>query len=294
MLFQKAAPQDVAEIFRMVVQAQRWFAENGVDQWQNGYPNEENIKGDIADGNGVVLREQGHVVCYASLGFLPEPSYAEIDGAWRCEGSSYAVLHRVVTEREHKGKGLAGELFARCEAAARLFGMQSLRTDTHRDNLPMQRALEKFGFLPCGTVRLADGSPRLAFEKPVQALLPQFHHAAVWASDYDRTIDFYVKKLGLNILRENRRPARGDCKLDLRVGDGELEIFIAPGHPARVSDPEALGLRHLAFRVDNCEAAAAELNLRGIETEPVCVDEFSGVKFTFFRDPDGLPLELHE
>jgi glyoxylase I family protein len=294
MLFQKAALQDVPEISRMVVQAQRWFAENGIDQWQNGYPNEESVRKDIAAGSGVLLREQGRVVCYASLSFLPEPNYAEIDGVWRCDGGDYAVLHRVVTERKHKGKGLAGELFARCEAAARLFGIQSLRADTHRDNLPMQRALKKFGFLPCGTIHLADGSPRLAFEKPVQALLPRFHHAAIWASDYDRTIEFYVKKLGLNILRENRRPERGDCKLDLRVGDGELEIFIAPGHPPRVSNPEALGLRHLAFRVEDCEAAARELNRRGIETEPVRTDEFSGGKFTFLRDPDGLPLELHE
>ncbi len=127
-----------------------------------------------------------------------------------------------------------------------------------------------------------------------KVLLPQFHHAAIWASDYDATVRFYVQQLDLPILRENRRPERGDIKLDLRVGKGELEIFIAPGHPARVSRPEALGLRHLAFRVADCEAAAKELNRRGIVTEPVRVDEFSGGKFTFFSDPDGLPLELHE
>lgn len=293
MLFQKAAPQDAPAIARMIAQAQRWFAENGIDQWQNGYPNEESVRKDIAAGSGVVLRDQGRVVCYASLGFLPEPSYAEIDGAWRCDGD-YAVLHRVVTEQSRKGQGLAGELFARCESAARLFGVQSLRVDTHEQNGPMQRALQKFGFLPCGRIRLADGSPRLAFEKPLSVPAAQFHHAAIWASDYDATIRFYVQQLGLPVIRENKRPERGDCKLDLRAGDGELEIFIAPGHPARVSNPEALGLRHLAFRVEDCEAAVRELNRRGIETEPVRTDEFSGGKFTFFRDPDGLPLELHE
>ena len=81
MLFQKAAPQDVSEIARMMAQAQRWFAENGIDQWQNGYPNEESVRKDIAAGQGVVLRRNGLPVCYAALSFLPEPSYGKITGA---------------------------------------------------------------------------------------------------------------------------------------------------------------------------------------------------------------------
>ena len=100
--------------------------------------------------------------------------------------------------------------------------------------------------------------------------------------------------LGFPVLRENYRPARGDWKLDLAVGDTELEIFSAPAAPERPTRPEALGLRHLAFRVESVEAAAAQLNALGIETEPIRIDEFSNKPFTFFKDPDGLPLELHE
>lgn len=127
------------------------------------------------------------------------------------------------------------------------------------------------------------------------------HHVALIASDYEKTREFYVEKLGLEILRENYREDRQDYKLDLILNGVELEIF-APEkkdgscliHPKRPSFPEAYGLRHLAFKVKDVEAAAMELNAKGIETEPIRVDEFSGGKFTFFRDPDGLPIELHE
>lgn len=127
------------------------------------------------------------------------------------------------------------------------------------------------------------------------------HHIALIASDYQKTREFYVEKLGLEIIRENYREDRQDYKLDLILNGVELEIF-APAakdengllHPKRPSFPEAYGLRHLAFKVENIEAVVKELNAKGIETEPIRVDEFSGGKFTFFQDPDGLPLELHE
>lgn len=127
------------------------------------------------------------------------------------------------------------------------------------------------------------------------------HHVAMIVSDYEKSREFYVDKLGFKILRENYREDRQDYKLDLILGGVELEIF-APAkkdeeyalHPRRPSFPEAYGLRHLAFCVADVEKAAGELNAMGISTEPVRVDEFSGGKFTFFQDPDGLPLELHE
>lgn len=127
------------------------------------------------------------------------------------------------------------------------------------------------------------------------------HHIALIASNYEKTKEFYVEKLGFEILRENYREDRQDYKLDLLLNGVELEIF-APAqkdedcllHPKRLSFPEAYGLRHLAFKVKDIEAAVMELNAKGIETEPIRVDEFSGGKFTFFQDPDGLPLELHE
>lgn len=127
------------------------------------------------------------------------------------------------------------------------------------------------------------------------------HHVAIIVSDYKKSREFYVDKLGFTVLRENFRKERRDYKLDLILDGIELEIF-APEepdkeyqiHPGRVDSPEAYGLRHLAFRTDNIEEAAAELRAKGVETEPIRIDEFSGGKFTFFRDPDGLPLELHE
>jgi len=125
-------------------------------------------------------------------------------------------------------------------------------------------------------------------------MLNACHHVAIIVSDYQKSRAFYVDKLGLEVIRENFRPERGDWKLDLRLGDMELEIFSAANAPERVNNPEARGLRHLAFRVESAEAAAAWLNSMGIPTEPVRLDPFTGKLFTFFRDPDGLPLELHE
>lgn len=128
--------------------------------------------------------------------------------------------------------------------------------------------------------------------------LSQIHHVAIIVSDYAAAKEFYVEKLGFNVIRENFRPARGDWKLDLRLGEGpcavELELFAEPNPPKRVSRPEACGLRHLAFRVDNVEEAVKELAQKGIPCEPIRMDEFTGKRMTFFFDPDGLPLELHE
>lgn len=124
--------------------------------------------------------------------------------------------------------------------------------------------------------------------------LNTIHHVAIIVSDYEQSKDFYVNKLGFEIIRDNYRPNKDDHKLDLRLGDCELEIFAVKNAPARPSYPEALGLRHLAFYVENIEETIAELAALGIETEPVRVDEFTNRRMTFFRDPDGLPLELHE
>lgn len=125
--------------------------------------------------------------------------------------------------------------------------------------------------------------------------LSQIHHIAIIVSDYEASKDFYVNKLGFQIIRENYRPERNDWKLDLKVNETtELEIFGVKNPPARVTRPEAAGLRHLAFFTDNIEKTVAELKEKGIVTEPIRVDEFSGKKFTFFADPDGLPIELHE
>lgn len=124
--------------------------------------------------------------------------------------------------------------------------------------------------------------------------LTEIHHVAIIVSDYEKSKDFYVNKLGFEIIRENYRPARRDYKLDLRMGSCELEIFGVENPPKRVTHPEACGLRHLAFAVPNVEETVKELEQLGISCEPVRVDEFTGKRMTFFADPDGLPLELHE
>ncbi|OQO71071.1 hypothetical protein BH747_03470 [Enterococcus villorum] len=120
------------------------------------------------------------------------------------------------------------------------------------------------------------------------------HHVAIIVSDYQKSREFYVDKLGFEVIRENYRKERGDYKLDLKLGQAELEIFGIASAPKRPSYPEACGLRHLAFKVEKIETVIDELHSKGIETEPVRVDTFTGKKMTFFFDPDGLPLELHE
>ena len=125
--------------------------------------------------------------------------------------------------------------------------------------------------------------------------LDSIHHVALIVSDYERSRDFYVNKLGFEVIRENYRAGRGDWKLDLRInGSTELELFAVKNAPARLSYPEAQGLRHLAFRVESVEDTVRELEALGIACESIRTDEFTGGKMCFFHDPDGLPLEIHE
>lgn len=121
------------------------------------------------------------------------------------------------------------------------------------------------------------------------------HHVAIIASDYARSKRFYSEVLGLEIVAEVYREARDSWKLDLRLADGaQVELFSFPDPPPRVSRPEACGLRHLALRVGDLDGAIAHLGAHGVACEPVRIDEHTGRRFTFFADPDGLPLELYE
>jgi glyoxylase I family protein len=125
--------------------------------------------------------------------------------------------------------------------------------------------------------------------------LSAIHHVAIIVSDYEASRDFYVNKLGLSVIRENYRPEKRDWKLDLRLGPTtELEVFAPMNPPKRPSYPEACGLRHLAFHVGSVKDTVAELEALGIACEPIRTDAFTGKPMTFFFDPDGLPLELHE
>lgn len=125
--------------------------------------------------------------------------------------------------------------------------------------------------------------------------LSNVHHIAIIVSDYALSRDFYVNKLGFPIIRENYRPEKDDWKLDLKLNETtELEIFAPKDPPKRLSYPEACGLRHLAFHTEHIEETVKELEDKGILCEPIRIDSFTGKKMTFFFDPDGLPLELHE
>lgn len=126
-------------------------------------------------------------------------------------------------------------------------------------------------------------------------MLKSVHHIAIICSDYETSKRFYTEVLGFEILAENYRSERNSYKLDLILnGVYSVELFSFPDPPKRVSGPEASGLRHLAFSVENLEKAMEELAVKNVVCEPIRIDEFTGKRFTFFADPDGLPIELVE
>lgn len=125
--------------------------------------------------------------------------------------------------------------------------------------------------------------------------LNKIHHVAVICSDYERSKQFYTDVLGLKVKSEHYRKERDSWKADCYLGDAYIiELFSFPNPPARLSYPEAAGLRHLAFEVDNIAAAVSELDNKNIVHEQIRTDELTGKRFIFFNDPDGLPIELYE
>jgi len=125
--------------------------------------------------------------------------------------------------------------------------------------------------------------------------LNKIHHIAIICSNYERSKEFYVNILGLKIIKEIYRKDRESYKLDLGFGENyQLELFSFPQSPKRLSYPESRGLRHLAFEVDNIDEVIKELDDKNIITEHIRIDEITGKKFTFFSDPDDLPIELYE
>lgn len=125
--------------------------------------------------------------------------------------------------------------------------------------------------------------------------LNKVHHIAIIASDYARSLDFCTGVLGLSIISENYRPERDSYKTDLALnGNYIIELFSFPNPPARLSHPEATGLRHLAFEVDDINKAVEELDAKGIDHEQLRTDEYTGKRFIFIQDPDGLPIEFYE
>ena len=126
-------------------------------------------------------------------------------------------------------------------------------------------------------------------------LLKGVHHIAIICSNYEKSKEFYTQILELTIIREVYREQRQSYKLDLALNDEYIiELFSFPNPPHRSSRPESCGLRHLAFSVNNLDESVANFKSKGIELEPIRTDEFTQKRFTFFNDPDGLPIELYE
>ncbi len=125
-------------------------------------------------------------------------------------------------------------------------------------------------------------------------MLTALHHVALICTDYARSRRFYVEVLGLDLIREVYREERDSWKADLRIGSSQLELFSFPRPAARPSYPEATGLRHLAFTVEDLDPIIERLAAAGVAVEPIRIDPYTDQRFTFFSDPDGLPLELYE
>jgi glyoxylase I family protein len=126
-------------------------------------------------------------------------------------------------------------------------------------------------------------------------MFSRIHHVAIICSDYEKSKQFYIQILGFEVVRETYRQQRKSYKLDLRIGINlNIELFSFPHPPRRVTSPETCGLRHIAFEVEDIESAAVKLRAKDLVLEPVRTDELTGKRFTFFRDPDDLPIEIYE
>ncbi len=167
MKLRKSAVEDLEGISSIVEQAKRYLREQGSSQWQDGYPNEETLMGDIDEGESyVVEQESGEVCATFVLSFKGEPAYNVIDGGeWLTpEGSKYGVVHRVAIDDKVRGRGIGELIFREVEPIALVNGAKSIKVDTHRLNKPMQRILEKMGYEYCGIIYFQDGD-KLAYEK---------------------------------------------------------------------------------------------------------------------------------
>ncbi len=156
---------DIKEVMNIIEDAKLYFKNEGIPQWQNGYPNVESIKDDISKGFLYKLSLDGKILAIMAAVFGIEETYGRIyQGSWLTEDEEYLTLHRVAVSSDMKGKGLAGKMFNYAENLARKKDVKSIRIDTHKDNKAMNRLIEKSGFKYCGIIYVADGE-RLAYEK---------------------------------------------------------------------------------------------------------------------------------
>lgn len=169
MNLRRTQAEDKEKILRIYHQAKAYFKENGIDQWQDGYPNEESLKVDCQNGISYVAEENGVVIATAGIIFGTEKTYDKIyEGSWLSNAEKYGIIHRIAVAAEEKGKGTAIWLLGQAEGMCYERGAESMRADTHEDNKPMQRLLAKCGYQRCGIIYLEDGAKRVAYEKKIE------------------------------------------------------------------------------------------------------------------------------
>lgn len=165
MKFQKAVEKDIKNIMNIIEQAQSYFKEQGINQWQDNYPNLETIKSDVDSGASYILLKENNIIATAAVSFSGEKTYESIyDGKWLTNGE-FTVIHRIAVDNNYKGLGIASEIIKNVEKLSLNKGIRSIKVDTHEENISMQNLLRKNGFSYCGVIYLEDRSKRIAFEK---------------------------------------------------------------------------------------------------------------------------------
>ncbi|MGL5345761.1 MAG: GNAT family N-acetyltransferase [Peptostreptococcaceae bacterium] len=165
MEFRKTSSQDIEYVMKIINKSQDYFKEQGIDQWQNNYPNSEVIQEDIDKDSSYVLLNNNQIVGTTALSFDGESTYDNIyEGEWLTT-SDFAVIHRIAVDNSFKGLGFASKIISEVENICLLNNIKSIKVDTHEDNKSMQRLLDKCGFKYCGVIYLPDNAKRVAYEK---------------------------------------------------------------------------------------------------------------------------------
>ena len=165
MKFQKAKISDIPEIMEIIKEAQKYLKKEGIDQWQNNYPNSETLKEDIKNNNSYLLKKENRILATAAIIFGEDPTYNYIEGGEWISEDEYGVIHRAAVAKDYKGRGVISRAFKEAFKLGKSKNVSSIRVDTHQENFSMQRAIEKEGFNYCGIIYIEDGSKRLAYEK---------------------------------------------------------------------------------------------------------------------------------
>lgn len=165
MKFRRAVETEINNIMNIIKQAQAYFKEKGINQWQDGYPNIKTINKDVTNKNSYVLLKDNHIIATVAVSFDGEKTYDHIyEGEWISD-NEYAVIHRIAIDNNYKGLGLSSQIFKDIEQLCLNKGIHSIKVDTQEENISMQKLLDKNKFKYCGVIYLEDGSKRIAFEK---------------------------------------------------------------------------------------------------------------------------------